>query len=36
MATTQLAQQQLALIQASYDKQISIAQIEFMTATNKK
>ena len=36
MATTQLAQQQLALIQASYDKQISLAQIEFMTATNKK
>lgn len=36
MATTQLAQQQLALIQASYDKQISLVQIEFMTATNKK
>jgi len=36
MATTQLAQQQLALIQASYDKQISLAQIKFMTATNKK
>jgi outer membrane protein TolC len=36
MATTQLAQQQLALIQASYDMQISLAQIEFMTVTNKK
>lgn len=36
MANTQLAQQQLALIQASYDKQISLAQIKFMTATNKK
>lgn len=36
MASTQLAQQQLALIQASYDKQISLAQIEFMTASNKK